>query len=242
MEIKVPNTDESICIERTGRFLFKQIVTDLLINVFCDSIVAAKSYIEKTKYTTFCFGELQMHSIIIPALAKNTDCFILEYPIERKVGKENHFGRVDYYCRCNVDKRNEYHLFIELKSNKQSLPFDKYREDSIRFWKTAYRQICGIEQEVKINRTFYTKPIIRVCIETIVLYAHKTKKILTTDIDATIKAAQYDCCTGKITPNLIVLWKCSDGLIEMAKDEWNDDRKIYGIIFICHIMEPIVPL
>ena len=71
MEIKVPNTDESICIERTGRFLFKQIVTDLLINVFCDSIVAAK--IEETKYTTFCFGELQMHSIIIPALAKNTD-------------------------------------------------------------------------------------------------------------------------------------------------------------------------
>ena len=70
----------------------------------------------------------------------------------------------------------------------------------------------------------------------------KQKKILTTDIDATIKAAQYDFCTGKITPNLIVLWKCSDGLIEMAKDEWNDDRKIYVIIFICNIMEPIVPL
>ena len=170
----MPNTEETIRIERTGQFQFKQVVTDLLINVVCDSIVAAKSYIEKTKYTTFCFGELQMHSI------------------ERKVGKENHFGRVDYYCRCNVDKRNEYHLFIELKSNKQSLPFDKYREDSICFWKTAYRQICGIGQEVKVNRAFYTKPIIRVCIETIVLYAHKTKNITTSDIDAAIKVAQND--------------------------------------------------
>lgn len=80
----MPNTEENIRIKRTGKkFQFKQVVTDLLINVVCDSIVAAKSYIEKTKYTTFCFGELQMHSIIIPALAKNTDCFILEYPIER---------------------------------------------------------------------------------------------------------------------------------------------------------------
>ena len=65
MEIRVPNTEENIRIKRTGKkFQFKQVVTDLLINVVCDSIVAAKSYIEKTKYTTFCFGELQMHSII----------------------------------------------------------------------------------------------------------------------------------------------------------------------------------
>ena len=107
MEIRVPNTEETIRIERTGQFQFKQVVTDLLINVVCDSIVVAKGYIEKTKYTTFSFGELQMHSIIIPALAKNTDCFILEYPIERKVGKQNQFGRVDYTCRCNVNKRHE---------------------------------------------------------------------------------------------------------------------------------------
>lgn len=241
MEQKIPNTEEVIRIERTGHFQFKQVVSDLLINVISDSIVAAKSYIEKTGYTTFCFGELQMHSIIIPALFKNTDCFILEYPIRRKVGKENHFGRVDYYCRCNMDKRNEYHLFIELKSNKQYLPFDKYRKDSIRFWKTAYRQICGIGQEVKINRAFYTKPIIRVCIETIVLYAHEVKDVTTSDVDAVIKVAQNDFSHGKIIPNLIVLWKCSDKLIEKAKDEWIDERKMYGVIFICHIMEPIFP-
>lgn len=243
MEIKVPNTEETIRVERTGRFQFKQVVTNLLINVVCDSIVSAKNYIEKTGYTTFCFGELQMHSIIIPALAKNTDCFILEYPIERRVGRENHFGRVDYYCRCNTNKRNEYHLFIELKSNKQSLPFNKYREDSIRFWETAYKQIRGIGQEIRINRAFYTKPIIRVCIETIVLYAHKTKDIATSDIDAAIKVAQNDFCRGQINPNLIVLWKCSDEIIANAKDEWDRDnsRRIYGIIFICHIMEHISP-
>lgn len=242
MEIRVPNTEETIRIKCTGKkFPFKQVVTSLLIDVIRDSIVSAKKYIDITKYTTFSFGELQMHSIIIPALTKDTDCFILEYPIVRKVGREKHFGRVDYYCRCNMGKRNEYHLFIELKSNKQSLPFDKYRKDSILFWETAYNQICGIGQEIKINRTFYTKPIIRVCIETIALYAHETKNITTSDIDAAIKIAQNDFCRKKINPNLIVLWKCSDKLMEIAKDEWNEERKMYGIIFICHIMEPIFP-
>ena len=77
--------------------------------------------------------------------------------------------------------------------------------------------------------------------ETIVLYAHKTKIITTSDIDAAIKVAQNDFCRKKINPNLIALWKCSDKLMEIAKDEWNEERKMYGIIFIFHIMEPISP-
>lgn len=237
MEEKIPNTEEVIRIKRTGKFPFKKVVTDLLIDVIRDSIVSARKYIEITKYTTFCFGELQMHSIIIPALAKNTDCFILEYPIERKIGKENHSGRVDYYCRCNTKKKNEYHLFIELKSNKQSLPIRKYRTDSLTFWNDAYNQICGIEREIKINKNFYNKPIIRVCMETIALYAHETKDVSSL-IDDAVESANNDFGLSKAIPNLIVLWKCSKWITEIAKDEWHEGRKMYGIIFICHIMEP----
>ena len=242
MEIRIPNTKEVICMKRTGRFPFKQLVTDLLIDVISDSIIAAKDYVELTRYLTFCFGELQMHSIIIPALAKKVDSFILEYPIERRVGRENHSGRVDYYCRCNTNKPNEYHLFIELKSNKQSLPFNEYRKRSISLWKMAYRQIRGIGQEIRKNKTFYTKPVVCVCIETIVLYAHEAKNIMTSDIDAAIKVAQNDFSFGEVSPNLIVLWKCSNEFRENAQDEWKSNRKIYGIIFVCHIMKHIPPL
>lgn len=42
MEEKIPNTEEIIRIKRTGKFSFKQVVTDLLINVIRDSIVSAK--------------------------------------------------------------------------------------------------------------------------------------------------------------------------------------------------------
>ena len=153
-----------------------------------------------------------------------------------------------HYLRYNLYRVMSVKNFkVKLQRQKEfllallTLPFDKYREDSLCFWETAYKQICGIGQEVKVNRAFYTKPIIRVCIETIVLYAHKQKNITTSDIDAAIKVAQNDFCRKKINPNLIVLWKCSDKLVEEAQDEWRKERKMYGIIFICHIMEPIFP-
>ena len=83
MEEKIPNTEEIIRIERTGNFRFKQVVSDFLIEVIRDSIVSAKKYIEITNYTTFCFGELQMHSIIIPvALFLNT---LLSGKLEKKI-------------------------------------------------------------------------------------------------------------------------------------------------------------
>ena len=142
----------------------------------------------------------------------------------------------------NTNKPNEYHLFIELKSNKQSLPFNEYRKRSISLWKMAYRQIRGIGQEIRKNKTFYTKPVVCVCIETIVLYAHEAKNIMTSDIDAAIKVAQNDFSFGEVSPNLIVLWKCSNEFRENAQDEWKSNRKIYGIIFVCHIMKHIPPL
>ena len=73
------------------------------------------------------------------------------------------------------------------------------------------------------------------------MYANKTKNITTADIDAATEIAQNDFVINNANPNLIVLWKCSDEIRAKAKDEWSDDRKIYGIIFICHIMEPIIP-
>lgn len=88
MEEKIPNTEEIIRIERTGNFRFKQVVSDFLIEVIRDSIVSAKKYIEITNYTTFCFGELQMHSIIIPALAKILIALFLNTLLNGKLEKK----------------------------------------------------------------------------------------------------------------------------------------------------------
>ena len=77
---------------RTGQFQFKQIVSDLLTEVISGAIDRAEEYIEKTKLVTFNYGELQMHSILIPSIVEQVDSFILEYPIVRKRGRQNHLS------------------------------------------------------------------------------------------------------------------------------------------------------
>ena len=71
---------------RKGQFQFKQIVSDLLIQVFSGAIDRAEQYIQKTGLVTFNYGELQMHSILIPSIVEQVDSFILVYPIVRKRG------------------------------------------------------------------------------------------------------------------------------------------------------------
>ena len=130
---------------RKGQFQFKQIVSDLLTEVISGAIDRAEEYINKTELVTFNYGELQMHSILIPSIVEHVDSFILEYPIVRKRGRQNHFGRSDYYCRCNVGQRNEYQLFVELKSGVQGLPCKDIRKQNKLMWETACKQIGGIK-------------------------------------------------------------------------------------------------
>lgn len=229
--------NNNIQVWRTGKFQFKQVVTDLLESVIIKAVSRAEDYIQKTKWVTFNYGELQMHSIIIPSLAERVDSFILEYPITRKCGRKNHYGRSDYYCRCNMGKRNEYQLFIELKSGRQALPCKGIRMQNKRIWDIACDQIKGIEAEIKRNKAFYAKPVIRVCMETLSLYADESKIITKEDIDNVLAYAQKISST--YPPNLIVLWRCTDDIRKNARDEWHEGRQMYGMIFICHIMEHI---
>ena len=241
----VPNTNEEIRIWRKGNFRLKQVVSNLLVDVIASSVERAVNYINKTGYTTFNYGELQMHSILVPSIADKVECFIMEYPSTRKRGRENHNARSDYYCRCrNVGKAGEYQLLIELKSNIQGIPCPVLRESSEKLWIEACKQIRGLKAEIIANKDFYDKPVVRVCMETISLYAHESRlcNITDSDFDDVLSKAQSlsytlrgDCA---MDPNLIVLWKCSDNLRKKSNDEWHKGRRMCGMLYVCHIMEP----
>ena len=224
---------------RKGQFQFKQIVSDLLTEVISGAIDRADEYIQKTELLTFNYGELQMHSVLIPSIVDQVDSFILEYPIVRKRGRQNHFGRSDYYCRCNVGQRNEYQLFIELKSGVQGLPCKDIRKQNKLMWETACKQIDGIKAEITRHKAFYDKPVVRVAIESLSLYADESKKITDKEI-ANVYLKSRDI-SDIYDPNLIVLWRCDDDIRKLANDEWHEHRKLYGMLFICHIMKPINP-
>ena len=69
----VSNTNEEIRIWRKGNFRLKQVVSNLLVDVIASSVERAVNYINKTGYTTFNYGELQMHSILVPSIADKVE-------------------------------------------------------------------------------------------------------------------------------------------------------------------------
>lgn len=226
-------------IERSEQFQLKQIVSDFIENLIEQSIKYAERHISQMKYATFCYGELQMHSIIVPAITNLTSCFILEYPIRRGIDDDS--GRVDYYCINRAGTVNEYHLFLELKCGRQGIPNNSFRKNNIELWREANNQLEGVLQEIKNNREFYGKPIIRVCMEIVTLYADeskqdkikpKSKEILQNTFNSSIETLKS---TG-IAPNVSVLWEFRPNIVQQAKDDFYPSRQFWGVIFLCRVM------
>lgn len=228
---------------RTEQFLYKQIVSDFITEVIKLSAKNARTHVDVTKYATFCHGELQMHSIIVPALAKLSDCLILEYPIQR--GQDDNSGRVDYYCANNVGKPNEYRLFLELKCGKQGIPCSSFRQENIDLWYNVNTQLEGIAQEIQQNGDFHNKPNIRVCMEVITLYADESRS---GQIDTAILLSAFETSINALvssnvgTPNISVLLEFNQELRDNAKYEYNFSRKFFGLLFLCRIMPSIEPV
>lgn len=238
---KTINRVGKLYIQRADRFQLKQVVSDFIENLIESSAKNAAKHISLAKYATFCYGELQMHSILVPALAKLTNCFVMEYPIRRYVSDNS--GRVDYYCVNNTGTTKEYILFLELKCGRQGIPNNTFRKKNIELWHEANNQLDGISQEIQQNKEFYNKTVMRVCMEVIILYADTSKKeqinsdILQDALNISIDALKV---SGTI-PNLSVLWEFHPNIVEKAIDEFNDSRQFWGLLFLCRVMPPIMP-
>lgn len=234
----------NLYIQRSEQFQLKKVVSDFVEHLIVFSAKNAAKHVSMVEYATFCYGELQMHSIIVPALAKLTDCFILEYPIKR--GDLANRGRVDYYCANRVDEHNEYRLFLELKCGRQGIPMrnNKFRKRNIDLWNEVNKQLDGILQEIKQEKDFYDKNIVRVCMEIITLYTDDSKNdninsdtlqdVLKTSIDA----LKYN---GEALPNISVLWEFHANIVDKATDDYNSKRKFRGLLFLCRVLPPITP-
>lgn len=226
----------NIYTKRSEQFQFKQVVSDFIEELVAQSAKNAEQHISQMNYATFCYGELQMHSIIVPAIANLAGSVILEYPIIR--GKDNDNGRVDYYCVNKVGTKSEYHLFLELKCGRQGIPNNKLRTNNIELWRKANKQLDGISQEIKKNKNFYNKPTIRVCMEVIVLYTDKSKgdKIRPDTLQEALNIAIEDLKQKNTAPNISMLWEFHPNIVKQAKDEYRPNRQFWGILFLCRVM------
>lgn len=236
-----PSTEIIIERWRKGRFPLKKSVSDRLDNVIWLATKDAAKYMETTHYTTFAYGERQMNSLLAPAFSMCSSAMILEYPSIRKIGSRNHFARADYFCHCDKGRSTEHRMFVELKSSWQRVPVhDGFNKSNVELYGKACKQICGLINEFRgDNREFYSKfPIIRVCMLTLALYS-VGNEVVEWDEKELLRQAESQFSYKGMRPNLMGVWKTPAELRDDMEPEWKEDNyKLQGLMYICHIMEP----
>lgn len=112
---------------------------DLLQGVSRNFARGCVSYHDVVGEWPFVYGERQLHSILIPAIAKHADAVFLEQPISRKsIDAENH-GWLDYWVLYR-----DVVFLIELKHAFFSIASGKLSDRQRKLWSQAIAQLEGI--------------------------------------------------------------------------------------------------
>ena len=102
------------------------------------------------KELPFVFGEKQLHSIVVPAIADLTSAFLMEAPANRKWTDhdsdtlEEGSGWVDYWC----DYRGVT-FFLEFKHGYFSPRSMKLRSRLQKRWENANEQLVEVKDEIR---------------------------------------------------------------------------------------------
>ncbi|WP_455496508.1 hypothetical protein [Coprobacter sp.] len=132
---------------------------------------------------------------------------------------------------------------MELKCGRQGIPNNNFRKKNIELWHEANNQLDGISQEIRQNKEFYDKTIMRVCMEVITLYADisKGEQIKSEVLQDALDISADMLKSSGIAPNMSVLWEFHPNIVEKAIDEFNSSRQFWGLLFLCRVMPPILP-
>lgn len=131
-----------------------------VMNKFLKSLVndIAKNAYEQTignmLIPPFAFKERQLHTIIAPAINKNSDYFLMESPVKRNwknvdINLKNNHGWVDYWT-CY----KEYDYYIEVKHGFRAYNSHKVRDCELKKWNKACCQLNTLTDEIEYQKDY----------------------------------------------------------------------------------------
>lgn len=127
-----------------------RVLKEFLLNTIIEIANESKRFINWVGQSPFAYNERQLHTIIAPAIARTSDCFIMEAPIDRKwsqideQGIEDSRGWVDYWCNY---KKFDY--YIELKKRYVSYTTKNLKLQVNEEWQVACNQLDAIQDDIK---------------------------------------------------------------------------------------------
>jgi hypothetical protein len=218
------------------------------MNSFLDSFVKefaiqSSKYIRIAKEAPFSYSERQLQSTICAGLARYTDAFLTELPVNRKwsgIKKKNYedsHGWIDYWCSYKgID------IILELKHSFDSLRTNIIRKDTIIEWSGANSQLDVIKTEVK-SCILSPESYFLIAMLVIPFYETLTSEQLEESYDyreSLLTRQSIFVSNLSITPNWSSVWMLNDNLAKGCIEK-NGNSYIYypGVLFLSKALQLI---
>lgn len=212
------------------------VTNDLLTKLVKGFTKQTFNYMNEIEGVPFVHRERQLHSLIIPALSRITNMFMVEYPLKRNWSilspreyNDSH-GWVDYWC-CYRDIR----FFIELKHGLISGRTGHVNSLLQKKWQDAIQQLKVIKDEVNLEKE-WSSGVFRIALEVVPVYEtinNREPKTLG-DADNLLMIHSNLFKDLKPSPNWSAIWQLHHKLA--GPHEVTNGSECYpGIIFMARV-------
>ena len=204
---------ESTLKDGEGIRVLKKFLLDTVIEIAKEGA----NFIQHVGHSPLAYSERQLHTIIAPAIARTSDCFIMESPVDRKwsiLDEENtqdSRGWVDYWCAYK-----DFSYYIELKKRYISYSTKNLLTQVKEEWQVACNQLAAIQDEIKAQEQV-SKKVFKIAIEILTVYIQsKDNDKLTFDIEGLLEVQKNAIrqISDIREANWSCLWVLHDDLVE----------------------------
>lgn len=224
---------ESSVRDGEGIRILKRFLLDTIVEIAKESA----NFIEYVEQSPFIYSERQLHTIIAPAIARMSDCFIMESPVDRKWSlldqdnNEDSRGWVDYWCSYK-----DFSYYLEIKKRYISYTSKNLIQKVKDEWQVAWNQLEVIQDDAKAQAEV-SKKVFKIAVEILTVYIQsKDENKLTYDIEGLLEVQQNAIkqISEVKEANWSCLWVLHDSLVE--KYSYSSGHEVYpALLYLLHI-------
>jgi hypothetical protein len=227
-----------ITINNTGHFLeknnlphgygMKKAATFLRKSTKGFALNCSKFY-DAVKDIPFTYRERQIHSMLLPAIAKISQAAFVEQPINRKINGNSQYGWIDYWVYYEP-----FVFLIELKHGWHSLKSQKIRQSTLQSWRKAIEQTEAITRSEAKSISVDPNRILKISLMIVTYYqgSHTLEKLTPLNKNDVIAAHEFLINNLNPSPNWNCLWALNKKFQNAStfKDKRNEFYPSVGII------------
>lgn len=224
---------ESSVRDGEGIRILKRFLLDTIVEIAKESA----NFIKYVEQSPFAYSERQLHTIIAPAIARMSNCFIMESPVDRKWSlldqdnNEDSRGWVDYWCSYK-----DFSYYLEIKKRYISYTSKNLIQKVKDEWQVAWNQLEAIQDDAKAQAEV-SKKVFKIAVEILTVYIQsKDENKLTYDIEGLLEV-QHNAIkqiSEVKEANWSCLWILHDSLVE--KYSYSSGYEVYpALLYLLHI-------